>query len=132
MSVKLEYIGGRGVCVMSWYGWVYRFVSCVVVLFGEEGSRIGRMWLSGIVFLCVWWFVTWLVGWVVVCVCVRRGIGSCEIVYLAWGFSSCASSEDSGCCYLRGWRCGVITGSGAFGRRCGYGSCRFYLMNGSF
>jgi hypothetical protein len=69
--------------VMSCAGCVARFVSCVVVLFEEEGSRIGGMWLSGIVCLCVWWCVRWLVGWVAVCVlcvvlavvrlCIRRG-----------------------------------------------------------
>ncbi len=80
---SLSLLGGRGVFVMSCVGCVAGFISFVVVLFGEEGSRIGGMWLSGIVCLCVWWCVRWLIGWVVACVmcvvlatlrlCIRRG-----------------------------------------------------------
>ncbi len=72
-----------------------------------------------------------LVGWVVGCVSFTHGIGSCEVVYLAWKLSSSACSQDFGSCYLGGWRCGMIIGFGMFGSWCGYGSCRFYLINGS-
>ncbi len=80
---SLSLLEGGGVFVISCAGCVARFVSCVVVLFGEESSRIGGMWLSGIACLRVWWCVRWLVGWVVMCVlrvvlaavrlCIRRG-----------------------------------------------------------
>ena len=61
----------------------------------------------------------WVVGWVVGYVCVVSGIGSYEVVYSAWGLSSSARSEDFGFCYLSGWMCGLVTGSGAFGGWCG-------------
>ncbi len=73
-----------------------------------------------------------VVGWMDGCVCVKRGIGSCEVVYSSWGLSSSACFEDFGSCYLVGWRCGMITGFGAFGSWYGYESCRFYLMDGAF
>ena len=68
----------------------------------------------------------------VVYFCVVSGIGSCEVVYSAWGLSSSARSKYFGFCYLSGWMCGLVTGSGAFGRGCGCGGCRFYLLCGSF
>ncbi len=37
-----------------------------------------------------------VVGWMGICMCVKRGIGRCVIVLSAWGFSSSASSEYSG------------------------------------
>jgi len=79
-------------------------------------------------FFLVCWGVSWVVGYVFVVSC----IGSCEVVYSAWGFSSSARSEDFGFCYLSGYMYGLVTGSGAFGKGCGCGGCRFYLLYGSF
>ncbi len=50
---SLGLLWGGGLFVLSCAGCVARFVHCVVVLFGEEGSSIGGMWLSGIFCLCV-------------------------------------------------------------------------------
>ncbi len=65
-------------------------------------------------------------------VCAVSGIGSCEVVYSAWGLSSSTRSEDFSFFYLSGRMCYLVTGSGAFGKGCGCGGYHFYLLYGSF
>ena len=64
--------------------------------------------------------------------CVVSGIGSCEVVYSAWGLPSSARSENFVFCYLSGWVYVLVTVSGTFEEGCGCGGCHFYLLYGSF
>ena len=50
---NLSFLGGGGVYVLSCVGCVRRFVVCVGVLVGDDGSCVGKVWLSGSVRLWV-------------------------------------------------------------------------------
>ncbi len=50
---SLSFFGGGGAYVLSCVGCVRRFVVCVGVLVGDDGSCVGEVWLSYSVHLCV-------------------------------------------------------------------------------
>ncbi len=81
-------------------------------------------------FVCL--MVCEVVGWLGCYVCGVSGIGSCEVVYLAWVFLRLLALKTSVVVIWGEWRCGMITGFGAFGSWCGNGSCSFFFLDGSF
>jgi hypothetical protein len=76
---SLSFLGGGCVYVLRCVGCGWKFVGCVGVLVGDEGSCVVKVWLGG----GVWLSVVWLFGFVWVCVvCVLLAIMSMGCVLL--------------------------------------------------